>query len=211
MLVVIAIVAILAAILFPVFVSAKEHARQMRCLGNLTQLTRAVLLYAVDSCGKPPNPGGTAPELDWYGGTYGGFIWVWKGQLWPYVKNADIYMCAKDWRVPAQDAIDVANQKGKSDVAAWAKRDFPISYSMNSLLENRVLDTVRRTKDVMLMIHESRVKINDGSFGVDNNWDEASVVHFDGTTVAYLDAHAAWRSAKQLNDDKKNKVWDPTR
>ncbi|HOK55012.1 MAG TPA: prepilin-type N-terminal cleavage/methylation domain-containing protein, partial [Armatimonadota bacterium] len=51
LLVVIAIIAILASILFPVYASAKERARQVKCLSNLRQLATAIRLYADDNDG----------------------------------------------------------------------------------------------------------------------------------------------------------------
>ena len=48
LLVVIAIIAILTAILFPVFAQAREKARQTTCLSNLKQLGLAHLMYAQD-------------------------------------------------------------------------------------------------------------------------------------------------------------------
>jgi len=47
---VIAIIAILAAILFPVFAKAREKARQASCLSNIRQLSTALLSYAQDYC-----------------------------------------------------------------------------------------------------------------------------------------------------------------
>ncbi|MBC8134872.1 MAG: DUF1559 domain-containing protein [Fibrella sp.] len=48
LLIVIAIIAILAAILFPVFAQAREKARQSSCLSNLKQLSVAHLMYTQD-------------------------------------------------------------------------------------------------------------------------------------------------------------------
>jgi prepilin-type N-terminal cleavage/methylation domain-containing protein len=46
--VVIAIIALLAAILFPVFAKAREKARQTTCLNNQKQIVTAALMYAQD-------------------------------------------------------------------------------------------------------------------------------------------------------------------
>jgi type II secretory pathway pseudopilin PulG len=46
--VVIAIIAILAAILFPVFAQAREKARQETCFNNLKQIGLAYQMYAQD-------------------------------------------------------------------------------------------------------------------------------------------------------------------
>src|SRR5262245_58862314 len=44
----IAIIAILAAILFPIFAQAREKARQSTCLSNVRQLTMGTVMYAED-------------------------------------------------------------------------------------------------------------------------------------------------------------------
>ena len=48
LLTVIAIIAVLAAILFPVFSRAREKARQTRCLSNMQELGNAANLYSSD-------------------------------------------------------------------------------------------------------------------------------------------------------------------
>jgi len=56
MLVVIAIIAILAALLFPVFCAAKDRARRTTCLNNLRQIDIGVRLYSDDSNDRSPKP-----------------------------------------------------------------------------------------------------------------------------------------------------------
>ncbi|HLK61457.1 MAG TPA: prepilin-type N-terminal cleavage/methylation domain-containing protein [Chthonomonadaceae bacterium] len=48
LLIVIAIIAILAALLFPVFGAARAHARETVCLSNLRQIGQAITLYTQD-------------------------------------------------------------------------------------------------------------------------------------------------------------------
>ena len=61
----IAVIAILAAILFPVFAQARERARQGTCLSNLKQIGLGVMMYLQDwDETYPPNrlavlPGGS--------------------------------------------------------------------------------------------------------------------------------------------------------
>jgi prepilin-type processing-associated H-X9-DG protein len=54
LLVVISIIAVLAAILFPVFARAREQARAANCVGNLTNMGLALKLYAGDWDGVLP-------------------------------------------------------------------------------------------------------------------------------------------------------------
>jgi len=61
LLVVIAIIAILAAILFPVFVRARDAATEADCLNNLSQLSKARILYGNDYDQRLPL------NFSWYG------------------------------------------------------------------------------------------------------------------------------------------------
>ena len=57
-----AIIAILAAILFPVFARAREKARQCNCLGNLQNIGAALRMYAQDHHGHfPPRDNDLTP------------------------------------------------------------------------------------------------------------------------------------------------------
>lgn len=54
LLIVIAIIAILAAILFPIFVTARQKAWQVQCISNLRQIGIATDLYMQESTGRYP-------------------------------------------------------------------------------------------------------------------------------------------------------------
>ena len=49
LLVVIAIIGILAALLLPVLLKAKESAQRISCVGNQSQIIKALILYAHDN------------------------------------------------------------------------------------------------------------------------------------------------------------------
>jgi prepilin-type processing-associated H-X9-DG protein/prepilin-type N-terminal cleavage/methylation domain-containing protein len=57
-LVVLGIIGVLTAILFPVFSRVRESGRRIACISNLSQLGKAFLMYAEDYDGRLPNPGG---------------------------------------------------------------------------------------------------------------------------------------------------------
>ena len=76
LLVVIAIIAILAAILMPVFARAREKARQASCQSNLKQLSLALAMYVQDydemtpadprlPTTSPPPPLPSATTITW--------------------------------------------------------------------------------------------------------------------------------------------------
>ncbi|MDR3709436.1 MAG: DUF1559 domain-containing protein [Capsulimonadaceae bacterium] len=86
LLVVIAIIAILAAILFPVFATAREKARQTACLSNLKQIGLAYSQYEQDYDETVPQ--GTNSSYGWGLG--------WAGQIYPYVKSTQTFLCPDD-------------------------------------------------------------------------------------------------------------------
>ena len=98
LLVVIAIIAILAAILLPVFQAAREKARQSSCASNEKQLGIALMQYITDWDEQVPN--GTDPlnVLPGCGNTgFGtGDSLGWAGQIYPYLKSAAVYQCPDD-------------------------------------------------------------------------------------------------------------------
>jgi len=98
LLIVIAIIAILSAILFPVFAQAREKARQATCVSNLKQFTLAILQYAQDADECMPmainaklqiGPGIVAlnPALH---------EWGVHDEVMPYIKNRDVFKCPDD-------------------------------------------------------------------------------------------------------------------
>lgn len=98
LLVVVAIIAILAAILFPVFAHAREKARQASCASNLRQIGLASLQYEqdYDDHAVPVYTGGSVPNAYYYwwayidqNGKYDGT----KGLLQPYMRNQQVQSC----------------------------------------------------------------------------------------------------------------------
>lgn len=104
-LVVISILALLAAILFPVFARARENARRSGCQSNLKQLGLAEAQYTQDYDER------FAP----LGVKYTGIAFVNHYQLiYPYVKNIQVFTCPSDTtntsptyggNVPGQQAL----------------------------------------------------------------------------------------------------------
>jgi prepilin-type N-terminal cleavage/methylation domain-containing protein/prepilin-type processing-associated H-X9-DG protein len=105
LLVVIAIIAILAAILFPVFAQARDKARQAACLSNTKQISLGVYMYAQDSDEILPVLGVNAQARG-----------RWQFQIFPYVKNVDVFTCpsipANRWVPPAAGALGTNDRGG---------------------------------------------------------------------------------------------------
>jgi prepilin-type N-terminal cleavage/methylation domain-containing protein/prepilin-type processing-associated H-X9-DG protein len=83
LLVVIAIISILASILFPVFARARENARRASCMSNEKQMGLGLMMYAQDYDEK-------LPQYNYGVLSAGGY---WNQQIYPYVKNQQIFRC----------------------------------------------------------------------------------------------------------------------
>ena len=104
-LVVIAIIAILAAILFPAFGRARENARRASCQSNLKQIGLGVAQYTQDYDEKyPMHEGGLR----------------WRQAIYPYLKSAELFACPSNPR-----------NKDTADSAVAGVPNIPISYSAN--------------------------------------------------------------------------------
>jgi general secretion pathway protein G len=102
-LVVVAIIAVLASIIFPVFSSARAKARSTRCVANLKQIGLAVDMYATDHDELYPlakDPADEAyPEM-WSAYPYWQ-AWIpymprLHDALDPYVRNRELWHCPSD-------------------------------------------------------------------------------------------------------------------
>ena len=98
LLVVIAIIAILAAILFPVFAQAREKARAISCLSNVKQIGTSFYMYVQDYDETAPHMGG---------GDY-------TNRLYPYVKNAQLFLCPDRSDTSAVEAPDGVTNTNRS-------------------------------------------------------------------------------------------------
>ncbi len=87
LLVVIAIIALLGAILFPVFAKAREKARQTACLNNCRQMGLATMQYVQDYDEMLPihkdAPYFLSPTA----------LPNWGKAIYPYVQNIGVYLC----------------------------------------------------------------------------------------------------------------------
>lgn len=119
LLIVIAIIAILASILFPVFARARENARRSSCQSNLKQIGLAMAMYNHDYDGRTVFGNGFRaggyPSVSNGGGTPRGQGWA--GPLYAYLKNAQVFKCPSD---PTQGSLVISygrntNTRGQSE------------------------------------------------------------------------------------------------
>jgi len=88
LLIVVVILAVMVAILYPVFVRMTKPAEYRKCLSNEKQLGLAFIQYVQDNDEKYPFGVHPAPVQSVPAG--------WAGQIYPYIKSTALYKCADD-------------------------------------------------------------------------------------------------------------------
>jgi prepilin-type N-terminal cleavage/methylation domain-containing protein len=119
LLIVIAIIAILAAILFPVFARAREAARKSSCISNLKQIGTGLMMYVQDYDEIYPvinqeadNIPGEQPHV--HGGLKDTYPFL-ADVIQPYVKNEGVFRCPTFNRPVVRDANGlIMNKMGGS-------------------------------------------------------------------------------------------------
>lgn len=98
LLVVIAIIAILSAILFPVFARARENARRATCMSNLKQIGLGMMMYTQDYDEHMalwdyslPLPWPSEYPYDPYTTQF-----IWYDALYPYTNNWQLFNCPSE-------------------------------------------------------------------------------------------------------------------
>lgn len=112
LLVVVAIVAVLAALLLPVFLTARARAYRTQCAGNLKQISLALALYENDNEEKlmPGHPLATVSAIN--GNDYAG----WAGACNAYVHAPRVFVCPTE---------------GTPDQTTGGQTFFPLTYFLN--------------------------------------------------------------------------------
>jgi prepilin-type N-terminal cleavage/methylation domain-containing protein/prepilin-type processing-associated H-X9-DG protein len=195
LLVVIAIIAILAAILFPVFAKAREKARQTSCLSNLKQLGLGMMMYAQDydemtpaiSMGSPTYfPTLTNPPPDGLAYTAGYGWWnSWPLAIYPYVKNAQLYIC------PSKQATYAGCSYGMPANAI----------SASGVLIGDYLNTTKSLGQFVKPAESLLIAEKNGGGGtqyvLSGQYYCCANPHNGGANAAFVDGHAKWVQVSQ--------------
>ena len=181
LLVVIAIIAILSAILFPVFSRARENARRASCQSNLKQLGLAIMQYTQDYDEYYPP---TALS----GSTY----WTWI--IWPYIKSSQVFLCPSAPDNP--DSLDAS--RSSTDLVRKVK------YCMNNSSfgtgatpygyppPTKLAAIPRPSELIMLMDSELWPGSNTAYYCDVDNGTSYAPRHFEGSNITFADGHVKW-------------------
>jgi len=197
LLVVIAVISILAAVLFPVFAQTREKARAVRCVSNLRQVGMAAGLYFNDWDDRLYFHHADLEEI------------LWADRLQPYTRNQQIYVCPSDPRTALVNPNSGAVHRPSYLINAYFTHNFPpdSSEEVQIPVNQYTRDDIRiRSSAETILFCESG--ITDPGHNQDDYdaWNGLSDVfplfnttrHSDGSHYTFLDGHAAWRRAERV-------------
>ena len=191
LLIVIAIIAILAAILFPVFARARENARRSSCQSNLKQMGLGILQYTQDYDEKMPMgitvnflPGQTVNDL-----------------LQPYIKSEQIFICPGDCEPYAMDWSGLGT--GYAKKASYGFNDQVIkATARNPALAANLpiaVASINQAAKTTAMYDASNIKTGNSpttgaAYVVGNVYSARR--HLNGGNALYCDGHVKWTNTK---------------
>mgnify|MGYP001309147609 CR=1 FL=1 len=164
LLVVVAIIGILAAILFPVFAKARENARRASCISNLKQIALSGQLYLQDNDRIYP----PVPTIN--DGSSG-----WAFELSKYAKNDAVFQCPSETKDMDEGFTDYW-MNGNVLNLSESRLQSPSNVLLLGDGDTNAVDYALPSTDY-------------GNWEVDAAY---ATRHLDGADFAFADGHAKW-------------------
>jgi prepilin-type N-terminal cleavage/methylation domain-containing protein/prepilin-type processing-associated H-X9-DG protein len=212
LLVVVAVIALLAAVLFPVLAQAREKARQTQCLSHMKQLGTATTLYAQDwDETLPQSPYKAVRRFD-QPNARPNFL----GAILPYVTSRALFICASSLD-PDPSGADV-HCNGASCTVDLTKLDPDrlrledrctgpdcSSYTANQVVTGRALSAVPAPAEIVY-IQEFSFRTNAArqfpflvkGQGYTQWYWQTSQNHAAGGNLLFADGHVRWKRQEAL-------------
>jgi prepilin-type processing-associated H-X9-DG protein len=159
-------IAILAAILFPVFAQAREKARQAQCASNMKQMSLGVLMYTQDWDEKLP-----VGER-------------WMTDISPYIKRETVFNC------PTLNPLGqyASGSSENSETSGNVVYSYAFNSELSRLSVGKILEPMRSVE-----IFESDKKTKDAADPLESIANPPR--HSQGNNFGYVDGHFKWSRA----------------
>jgi prepilin-type N-terminal cleavage/methylation domain-containing protein/prepilin-type processing-associated H-X9-DG protein len=214
LLVVVAIISLLAAILFPVFARARENARRASCMSNLKQIGLGFMMYVQDYDERFPLPYyyKTPTTASWCSGggqtqndsTMPGYLFIsrngctgghwisYQDAVFPYIKSVQVFVCPS--ATQGQTAGSLAFSYGYNRKVS----------KMIGALDPASLAEIRESSKLIVLLDYnyssqwfSGLTANGNDY---SDWSKAATIaagsgvfpHLGGGNMMYADGHVKW-------------------
>ena len=191
LLVVIAIIAILAAILFPVFARARENARRSSCISNLKQVGIAMMQYTQDNDERYM----VANHEDDNGDGVADYAWFLP--LQPYIKSEQVFKC------PSLGS-ETTTPNPNTDYILNGFFAHGVSQAIFSQTAQQIM-VAERKENLDVFDYHSWIRDGEEQFEFVDNISRNR--HFDGSNYLFVDGHAKWMRYERVFNPV---VLDPT-
>ncbi|MGI5817328.1 MAG: type II secretion system protein, partial [Armatimonadota bacterium] len=196
------IIAILAAILFPVFARAREKARQTNCLSNLKQIALAELMYQNDYDERTAAVYAFPANM-----TVDNRSWI--NMHYPYVKNQGVFECpSNEYKfVTYSNGLMVGSYAAnRAEWHAGGATNWTFTYAYRSVA------TFEYPAETMLVADyaanaQNRPGIRPNPPAAPTEVYNANDLHNEGSNVAYFDGHAKWVQGLENMLDPTDVFW----
>jgi len=203
LLIVVAIITVIAAILFPVFVTVRERGRRTVCQSNLKQIALAMQQYIQDNNGTFPS------SADWGYAPYS------------YLKSADVFRCPDHAPNKSTDQFSLeAPITSANHLEIWEGTTAPVDYTFNMTRLNTTsppypshgpLEGVQEAK----LLTPSTIWLNVDAFWTDNDGDHyfrtvpttscgrtfnSTTLHSGAGNYSYIDGHVKWLTPEEAGE-----------
>jgi prepilin-type processing-associated H-X9-DG protein len=226
-LVVIAIIAILAEILFPVFARARENARRTSCASNLKQMGIALMMYTQDNDeGFPFAIVSHVTASTDPGGIWSNNYWFWPQSLYAYHANTQMFLCPSSSKTAYTYRASSGNYGVNRLIMPTSGTPLTLSALESSASTYLTMDFGIYVADTSYILNPPTTQPNYylpgygdaignttacGSLEADTDSafyqsDCQSGRHFGGVNVGFADGHVKWlKSSVVYNEAKKYK------
>jgi prepilin-type processing-associated H-X9-DG protein len=189
-------IAILAAILFPVFARAREKARQSSCLSNMKQIALGVLMYAQDYDERLPMQHHVSDTSDPTRLLRPEGNCFWFVRVEPYLKNEQILQCPSGRYDYVRGAPD-----GGDSVVIDRDVDYGWNYNFCYIQPVKLARITEPASTVLLCEQEGTLPygrwFNQSDSGSKNfiwRYDQ----HNGGSNYSFCDGHSKWVSGERV-------------
>ena len=194
LLVVMAIISVLAGILFPVYARSREKARQTACVSNLTQIGMALLVYAGDWDGALPpyhNDFSADRHDEWGTAALKGYKpEILFGVLDSYLGGRGVLFCRSDpFAGQSLVAWDVDHKWSSYLFNSHSYTEAPLLVDWGRIFRSAPVPTDPIPPSRYVVVSDARRPgwNHVGPFTEDVGG------HFQGSNSLYLDGHVAWK------------------